>query len=394
MRLRFKRISFRRFDFPWFLDSRRRVLRKSGLPALLVAAVLLGPALLKCASAEKYPQTAAQALNAGAAFELQRAVADLAPPRIPALNLASIAPAVGETQEPRRSYAIYRDLIYGYSSGELQVASEKHSDRDPAVASGFAPGTLLADVYVPNASEDSADSRNAGLRDSVANAHAPRPAVVIIHGGSWQRGDRARMARIAGGLADAGFVAVNIEYSLAPRYRFPAQLHDCRAAVLWIREHAAALNVDPERIGAFGYSAGGHLALLLATTGRSQSDPARIQAVVAGAPPANLAAMPGPADRTLRRLLGADREEAPELYRQASPVAHVSADDPPAFLYHGRYDWVVPFTQSEDMARRLRAAGVTVELLAGEGGHVSSAPFRDEVPVGLLPAIEFLKRHL
>ncbi|MEQ9363045.1 MAG: alpha/beta hydrolase, partial [Leptospirales bacterium] len=190
------------------------------------------------------------------------------------------------------------------------------------------------------------------------------------------------------------FVAVNIEYSLAPRYRYPAQLNDCKAAVLWIRENAATLNVDPERIGAFGYSAGAHLALLLATTGGSAGDPARIQAVVAGAPPANLAALPGPADRTLRRLLGADREEAPELYRQASPIFHVSADDPPAFLYHGRYDWVVPIQQSRDLAERLRAFGVAVEMLESDSGHLTSAPFREETPVGLQAAIAFLQRHL
>ncbi|MCR9142119.1 MAG: alpha/beta hydrolase [bacterium] len=330
--------------------------------ALLVAmGLLLATPLLKCRSAQSQSPGQSQA------------------PR----QEAQAAAIRGQESPP--AYSVRRDLIYGYSPANPDAPSDQDA-RSMAASGGLEP--LLADVFLP----ESAVASQAGATS--AQPAAPRPAIIIIHGGSWQRGDRARMENIAMGLASAGFVAVNIEYSLAPRYRYPAQLEDCRKAVVWIREQAAALNVDPQRVGAFGYSAGAHLALLLATTGRNAQDPARIQAVVAGAPPADLEGMPQTADRTLERLLGADREEAPELYRQASPISHVSSDDPPAFLYHGRYDWIVPVEQSREMAKRLREAGVTVEVFEGDGGHLTSAPFREGTPVGLPAAIRFLKQHL
>lgn len=382
----------RRFAFYIFLPrpSGRRAFPVYAPAVVLIVGFLLALPLLKCRSAGDHRALdAASPREAAAGPGIQQADRAIPSP-IPRLVLP---PADAPPGAADRAYRVYRDLIYGYSppASDEPVAPDGSTLKLKAEVENASapPEALLADVFLPNPPVAAGqDARGRG------KAAGPRPAVIIIHGGSWQRGDRARMERIATGLASAGFVAVNIEYSLAPRYRFPAQLNDCKAAVLWIRSNAAALNVDSKRIGAFGYSAGAHLALLLATTGGELSDPARIQAVVAGAPPANLAAMPGPADRTLRRLLGADFDEAPELYRQASPIAHVSPDDPPAFLYHGRYDWVVPVQQSRDMADRLRAAGVLVEILESDSGHLSSAPFREETPIGLQAAIAFLLRHL
>ncbi len=381
---------------PSFRFESTGVLGRAGRRLVLPASVfLLGSvltvSLLKCrsttAAAPISGPPAGQASAIGSAQISSPGAGGALQAVVPPLLLsAKPAPGAWTAAAVPGAYAVHRDQIYAYRD----PAPEPNGSQD-GTAGGSTPLALLADVYIPQASSA---SDGAPPESAVNGRGQQRPAVVIIHGGSWQRGDRARMARIAGGLAAAGFVAVNIEYSLAPRYRFPAQLEDCRAAVLWIRKHARELNVDASRIGAFGYSAGAHLALMLATTGRDERDPARIQAVVAGAPPANLAAMPGPADRTLRRLLGADRDDAPQLYREASPVSHVSADDPPAFLYHGRYDWVVPVEQSREMADRLREAGVVVELFEGEGGHLSSAPFREETPVGLQAAIAFLKRYL
>src|SRR6476659_9232127 len=107
-------------------------------------------------------------------------------------------------------------------------------------------GPLAADVYRP---------RGAG----------PFPGMLVVHGGAWRMGTRADLAAIAKALAEHGYTAVAIDYRLAPQYKFPAQIYDCQAAVRWMREHAKELKIDPNHIGGFGYSAGGHLVALLGT---------------------------------------------------------------------------------------------------------------------------------
>ena len=106
---------------------------------------------------------------------------------------------------------------------------------------------LLADVYLPP-------------------GEGPFPGVLCIHGGAWRFGDKKRMKGIARQLANNGYTAVAIDYRLAPKHVFPAQLEDCRAALRWIRANANRYHVDPKRIAVFGYSAGGHLAALLGVT--------------------------------------------------------------------------------------------------------------------------------
>lgn len=254
------------------------------------------------------------------------------------------------------------------------TAAPLRIERDLAYGTRQAP--LLLDLYLPP--------------NSASASSARRPAVLMIHGGSWQRGNRERMARNAEAIARAGFIVANIEYSLAPDFQFPAQLEDCRAAVSWLRQNAERYGLDPARIGAFGFSAGGHLALLLATAQAEQNpDATAVQAVVAGAPPVDLLAFPE--NSAMRRLLGVRRRKAPQLYRDASPINHISADDPPTFLYHGRYDWIVPVDQSRRMAERLEAAGVLVELFETKQGHLTAAT---DNAVGLTRAIEFLQKHL
>src|SRR5215213_6757666 len=107
-------------------------------------------------------------------------------------------------------------------------------------------GPLAADVYRPH-------------------GEGPFPAMLVVHGGAWRMGARADFAAIAHSLAEHGYTAVAIDYRLAPTYKFPAQIYDCQAAVRWMRSHAAELKIDPNRIGGFGYSAGGHLVALLGT---------------------------------------------------------------------------------------------------------------------------------
>ncbi len=238
---------------------------------------------------------------------------------------------------------------------------------------------LLANVYVP---------RGAG----------PFPAVITIHGGSWARGDRRRMKNIAVRLADAGFTTVNIEYSLTPKHTFPTPLHDVKAAVRWLKVNARSFKTSPDRIGVFGYSAGAHLALLAGLTsprdgleGRvRRGDPdSRIKAVVAGAAPTDLRRFP--AVGAIRRLIGGGKHKHARKYKLASPITHVSSDDPPVFLFHGRGDWVVPVHQSRRMAGALKKAGVPFVLREIPRGHATAKVFNYHT---MTAAIAFLKKRL
>jgi len=215
---------------------------------------------------------------------------------------------------------------------------------------------LHADVYAPRAG-------------------GPHPGVLLVHGGSWQRGKRGDMAAVARRLAERGYVAVSIDYRLAPDHPFPAQLEDCRAALRWMRQQAGALDVDPQRIAAFGYSAGGHLVALLATDQAPDAD-ARVQAAVAGGAPTDLARF-GDA-RVMRRLLGGAPGELPTRARAASPLTYASADDPPLFLYHGRYDWMVEPAHALVLRDRLADAGVAVQYLEVPRGHFTTFALDDE----------------
>ncbi len=218
------------------------------------------------------------------------------------------------------------------------------------------PQELKADVCTPQGS---------GL-------HA---AVLLVHGGGWRQGDRSAMAYVCGYLAQRGYAAVTIDYRLAPQFQFPAQLQDVQQAMHWLHRKADSLAVDSRRIGVFGLSAGGHLATLLGTVG--EGDPldspyggpdTRVKAVVAGAAPTDLRTM----GRWgwVRQFLGGPYEKLAEAYALASPVTHVSAGDPPHFLYHGTLDEIVPFDQGEDMKRSLDAVGVSAELMQLSGmGH-------------------------
>ena len=195
----------------------------------------------------------------------------------------------------------------------------------------------------------------------------PSPAVLIVHGGSWQRGSRSEMTRFAHRFAEAGYVVFNVDYRLAPQHHHPAQRDDVRAAFRWLHAHAHGLGVDPDRIAVMGYSAGAHLALLLGL-----ADPhggPRPNAVIAGGAPCDLTEYPD--SPTLAALIGGSGNELPDRYADASPISHVTGDDPPVLLYHGTLDWIVDVEQSRRLLAKLHAAGVRAQLFeepwAGHG---------------------------
>ncbi|MEX1141853.1 MAG: alpha/beta hydrolase [Thermoleophilaceae bacterium] len=217
------------------------------------------------------------------------------------------------------------------------------------------------------------------------------PAVLLVHGGAWSGGDKAALQNAARTIAAAGFVAVNVNYTLATPGRpgFPVQVDQLRAAVHWVRRRARPLGVDPTRVGALGSSAGAHLVSLLATIGRGPlTRGARLRAVAAWSPPVDLA--------TLRRhhlqgkiagFLGC--RVCLRRTAAASPIAHVTADDPPMMIVNSRWE-MIPASQARRMSARLRAAGVRRQLWMLPG--IVHAPRYSPMVLG--PTIRFLRRHL
>jgi acetyl esterase/lipase len=197
----------------------------------------------------------------------------------------------------------------------------------------------------------------------------PFPAVLLVHGGSWQRGSRSEMVKFARRFAGAGYAVYNVDYRLAPEHRYPAQLDDVRAAFAWLHAHARSLAVDPQRIAVMGYSAGAHLALLL---GLAESDGApRPRAVVAGAAPSDLTAYPN--SPVLAALIGGTGAALPDVYADASPISHGSPDDPPVLLYHGALDAIVDVEQSRRLLEKLRSVEVAAQLLEEPwSGHATA----------------------
>lgn len=226
------------------------------------------------------------------------------------------------------------------------------------------------------------------------DAAEPRAAVVAIHGGSWTRGAKgnADWRRVCEWLASEGFVAASVDYRLVPNATFPAQLDDVSLAVEWLRGEAAALDIDPARIGVFGGSAGGQLAALLGTTGEGPTDAgSRVAAVVELSGPVGLAVEELDADGAsgwLRSIVDAYlgcEEPAGDcggLREAASPGAQADASDPPFFIGHAE-DEIVPLGQSRRLAAQLAAAGLDVELAVVPGGEHSigilDAPMRARV---------------
>jgi acetyl esterase/lipase len=231
----------------------------------------------------------------------------------------------------------------------------------------------VMDVYVP---------------DDGASA---RPGVMIVHGGSWREGGRKDHADHARRFAEAGYVAVSIDYRLVPDGAYPGMMRDVACAFARLQERADEYGLDPARIATMGYSAGGHLVSLLGVAGDELDFAQDCGAAMAAFPPAATISGAGPQDLREWTAVGAvidllgDADEFPERYELASPITHVSASAPPLLMIHGTDDLVVPIDQSRDMRDAMREAGAEARLLELYGaGHVvgPGGPAGDqEIPV-------------
>lgn len=238
-----------------------------------------------------------------------------------------------------------------------------------------------------------------------AGAKSPPPVVIYIHGGDWMFGSRRRLPVLF--LLDKGFAVASIDYRLAPKFRFPTQIRDCRDAVAFLRSTARTYHIDPARIGVCGESAGGHLAALLGTApdekqfvgtrgggaggagkgaGKGNVD-CRVQAVCSISGPMDIEYLGGMADMVqdfigehpIQQLLGGTTEQKRDLARLASPIRHVTADAPPFLLVIGEKDWVVPPILGRQMHKALVDAGAESQLHEISGmGHDMRAIWTDQ----------------
>ena len=228
-----------------------------------------------------------------------------------------------------------------------------------------------------------------------APSEKPVPLVVWIHGGGWKSGDK-RSPHPMRGLGDKGFAVASINYRLSTVAAYPAQLDDCRAAIRFLRDKAAEYRIDPDRIGIWGGSAGGHLAAMVGVTSDDDENSLRVQAVCDWCGPVDLvrAVSDAPKDspieigellwqlvlgpnadnQRLRKSL--DLQRRIRLLEAASPIRFITGQEPPFLVVHGDADTTVPIVQSRRFVAALKTAGVNVtfEEVPGAGHRLLDEP--------------------
>jgi len=215
----------------------------------------------------------------------------------------------------------------------------------------------------------------------------PFPALIYIPGAGWgfyPESSKANCARVISEAASRGYIAVAVEHrrlafdwdTRKPKHRFPEQVHDVKCAVRWLRANSENYHVDSERIGAVGFSSGGHLALMLALTDKSDglegdcgdmTYSSRIQAAVSSAGSTELVSRYSQEPVLIAAFLGDSPEKIPDVYAKASPQTYVTKDDPPILLIHGDVDEQVSLQQAELLDAKLTEMGVPHTLVIKKG---------------------------
>lgn len=307
----------------------------------------------------------------------------------------------------------------------LLAACASFAPAQPPTPPGVLPGDVLPRpvpkpaptvTLTPDVEYATVDGEKLMLDLAVPKAPGPHPVVVCFHGGAWKAGSRKDLSRgvvwadfgtggtsLIEALAARGYAAASVSYRLAPKAKFPAQIQDAKTAVRFLRANAAKYGLDPARVGAVGFSAGGHIAALLGT---ASAEPAFEGALLPGVSSKVGCVVDffGPADLTLYSetpgieksfmvpLLGASSVSRPELYTRASPVEYVTKDSAPFLILHGTVDVVVPYLHSKRLHEKLLAAGVKSELVpARNKGH---GWFGAEAADSLERSVKFLDGHL
>jgi acetyl esterase/lipase len=286
------------------------------------------------------------------------------------------------------------------------ATAQKQAQR-PMLPKGF---VAEYDVkYVPDGDE----AQSLDIYFPEVAAEKPLPLLIWIHGGGWSGGSKAGMPYLS--QLPRGYVAASIEYRFSQKAVFPAQIQDCQAAIRFLRANAKKYNIDPERIGVGGASAGGHLAALVGTNGGKKTFPMiggnedqsdRVQAVCDIFGPTNFWTVIKQAeeDKNVKnifkwnngdpysRLIAAKLGEDKAKCDAVSPVQYVSKDNPPFLILHGDHDTLVPYAQSVELTDLLTKSGVEVTLQKLPGAGHGGASFA--LPAVAKLTVSFFDKHL
>lgn len=302
----------------------------------------------------------------------------------------------------------FRSLAFAGRATALMFVSASGC-AGPGLSADAAPLPSVRPTQSPAAASASADHRNLvytthprplRLDLHLPSGTPPFPVVVWVHGGGWQSGDKdLRGAHPALRQRDRGYAVVSVEYRLSSEAIFPAQIQDCKAAIRWLRQNAAAYGLDPARIAAWGSSAGGHLVSLLGTaagvpalqdlTQGADSQPDAVQAVVDWFGPADFLRQPAShhdAQSPESRLLGCDIDECPDRVALANPISYVDPGDAPFFIQHGSRDTTVDPIQSVLLHAALSASTVPSTHMVLEGAGHGGPEFSTATNLALIDA--------
>ncbi|MDZ4852373.1 MAG: alpha/beta hydrolase [Pirellulaceae bacterium] len=244
------------------------------------------------------------------------------------------------------------------------------------------------------------------IYDPKQEATAANPVVIWVHGGAWRSGSKENVPVTR--WLDHGFAIASVEYRLSPEARFPALVHDIKAAIRFLRSRSKDYQFDSQRFVIAGASAGGHLAGLVGasdgvdeldgTVGTETQTNTTVQAIVSFYGASNLQSILSQSTEhglsvripALQLLLGGQPYECPDLARLASPLAHVDAKDPPLWLIHGDADPQMPIEQSKELATAYEKLSIPVQFDIVPGGKHGGDEFFEPVRLDGL-ATELLK---
>ena len=263
--------------------------------------------------------------------------------------------------EPPKGYPTLNALMLAYGMGQLDLLDIETEMAKPIPAGiteeldveygRVSDRALLLDLYTPK------------------DLKEPAPLIMFIHGGGWRGGDKEDYKFYATHYAEQGYVVASIGYRLRDEALYPAAVNDTKCALRWARAHAEKLNIDPERIGVLGGSAGGHLAMMigyssdihrLEGTGGWPDTSSHVKCVVDIYGPTDFTTEYGRTHELTTKFIGKSYEDAPHLYEEISPLLHVDENAPPTLILHGTLDDLVPITQSDKLAAELERLGVPV----------------------------------
>lgn len=294
-----------------------------------------------------------------------------------------------------------KDGIVSAEEDRAYFRRRRNSGRGP---SSKIPESVRAELDIPYAGTQNPRQRLDVYLPKQRKQDQSLPVVVFIHGGGWRNGDkRGGYQKIAPLVESGEYIGVSVGYRLSGEAIWPAQIHDCKAAIRWLRGNAKKYNLDPEKIGVTGTSAGGHLVAMLGTSGDVEDlegklgdhlkESSRVQCVLDQYGPTELLAMGGWHDKANSpesQLVGGAIQDKKKAARNASPISYVSKDDPPFLFLHGTKDPAVPFNQSERLHAALQKVGAKSIFVPVEGGSHGGFP-REQVAERMR---QFFDKHL